>query len=339
MTPHSRRRHPTSSATELDGPRRSLVRIKRTWPLQWVVDLAAEHAVRGRAIQAWEYVTVLRRRRRLLALSIAACLVAAVVVSVVQSEVYVASAQVLLSAQQEALTPGTTLSDPNALQSQVATQAEVVVQSADVHERAVRTLGPAAGKVLSVLASGVDQTRVLLIKVEAKDGTTARDAANAYAAGYADYIRESALSNMSAIDLAFQKRTDQIQAQLSELDRKMAAPSMPASQVEGLRAQKDATAAQLAQFQQQYAQVQVDALTRAGGAATLLAQATMPTSPVSPRPVRNSLYGVGIGIFLGVALAFLAEQFDDRIRSARRRSSVGPSGARSGGHTAEETPP
>ncbi len=26
MTPHSRRRHPTSSATELDGPRRSLVR-------------------------------------------------------------------------------------------------------------------------------------------------------------------------------------------------------------------------------------------------------------------------------------------------------------------------
>src|SRR5664280_1865827 len=29
MTPHSRRRHPTSSATELDGPRRSLVRRRR----------------------------------------------------------------------------------------------------------------------------------------------------------------------------------------------------------------------------------------------------------------------------------------------------------------------
>src|SRR5664280_3115432 len=28
MTPHSRRRHPTSSATELDGPRRSLVRSR-----------------------------------------------------------------------------------------------------------------------------------------------------------------------------------------------------------------------------------------------------------------------------------------------------------------------
>jgi len=27
MTPHSRRRHPTSSATELDGPRRSLVSL------------------------------------------------------------------------------------------------------------------------------------------------------------------------------------------------------------------------------------------------------------------------------------------------------------------------
>jgi receptor protein-tyrosine kinase len=45
-------------------------------------------------------------------------------------------------------------------------------------------------------------------------------------------------------------------------------------------------------------------------------------TPVTPRPLRNTLFGVVLGGMLGVALAFLRDQLDRRIRSAEEASEL-----------------
>ena len=49
--------------------------------------------------------------------------------------------------------------------------------------------------------------------------------------------------------------------------------------------------------------------------ATVWEQAELPGEPVSPKPVRNGLLALALGVMLGVALAFLLEYLDDSWRS------------------------
>ena len=48
----------------------------------------------------------------------------------------------------------------------------------------------------------------------------------------------------------------------------------------------------------------------------MLAPATAPDGPIEPQPLRSAILGFGIGLFAGIGLAFLLEQFDTRLRRA-----------------------
>lgn len=50
-------------------------------------------------------------------------------------------------------------------------------------------------------------------------------------------------------------------------------------------------------------------------AATVWEEAVVPTSPVSPNPLRDGILGLLVGLMLGLVLAFLLEYLDDRWRS------------------------
>jgi capsular polysaccharide biosynthesis protein len=56
--------------------------------------------------------------------------------------------------------------------------------------------------------------------------------------------------------------------------------------------------------------------------ATVWEFAAMPDSPVSPRPVRNGMLALALGLLLGVGLAFLLEHLDDRWRSPEEVEQV-----------------
>ena len=60
----------------------------------------------------------------------------------------------------------------------------------------------------------------------------------------------------------------------------------------------------------------------ANGDYRVLVPASVPTAPVSPRPVRSAMLGFGAGLILSLGLAFLLEQFDVRIRSHREVSEI-----------------
>jgi len=48
----------------------------------------------------------------------------------------------------------------------------------------------------------------------------------------------------------------------------------------------------------------------------VLVPATVPETPVAPKPLRSAILGFGVGLFAAIGLAFLLEQFDTRLRNA-----------------------
>jgi tyrosine-protein kinase len=58
------------------------------------------------------------------------------------------------------------------------------------------------------------------------------------------------------------------------------------------------------------------------GEAELIAQAEVPTSPSSPKPKRDAALGGMVGLLLGLGIAFLREQLDDRIRGREDAEAV-----------------
>ena len=48
----------------------------------------------------------------------------------------------------------------------------------------------------------------------------------------------------------------------------------------------------------------------------VLVPATVPETPISPKPLRSAILGFGVGLFAAIGLAFLLEQFDTRLRHA-----------------------
>jgi capsular exopolysaccharide synthesis family protein len=56
--------------------------------------------------------------------------------------------------------------------------------------------------------------------------------------------------------------------------------------------------------------------------ATVWERAVIPEEPITPNPVRNSLLALGLGLLLGVGLAFLLEYLDDSWRSPEEMEQV-----------------
>jgi capsular exopolysaccharide synthesis family protein len=132
--------------------------------------------------------------------------------------------------------------------------------------------------------------------------------------------------------------TDMLQEQLNQVDEDIAAVSRPIDELEGQLAngsesERQGAAAQLASERERL-QPQLDPLhAQAGelrtklndirfgielasaGNAQVLSSAGVPDAPVSPNLPLNLAVGVVFGLFLGAALAFVRDYFDDTVKS------------------------
>ena len=78
-----------------------------------------------------------------------------------------------------------------------------------------------------------------------------------------------------------------------------------------------ARSAATVQYQSLYGQQQNLLVTKSlkKGEAELITTAEVPTAPSSPRPKRDTALGLFVGLLLGLGIAFLREQLDDKVRS------------------------
>ncbi len=174
-----------------------------------------------------------------------------------------------------------------------------------------------------VTTSGVGTTSLIEIRAESTDPQKAAAVANAYAEAYLTYRRQRANDTIAAERREIQSRVDAIQQQINELgDRLNSLPpcstsstgvqSPSCSQRESLLRDRDALVNQQLPFKQRFDELQVTGSIDVTGAQVVI-PAAAPEDPVRPKPVRNTLLGIGVGLLFGIMLAYLFEHLDDSI--------------------------
>lgn len=263
-----------------------------------------------------DYVRVVRRRKWIIVACIAACLISAIAFTAQATRIYAATAEILLSTSSDESPfsrEGFQASDPATVETQVQ-----VLRSQPVADEARAQLGRAAKEIHTTRAYQVSRTRVLRIEVKSARPSVARDAANTFAEVYVAQRRDAAVN--SALDVAKQVllKAEEAKQELSSIDQQLVQlraariPNQPA--IDSLERSRDIASAQFTAFQQKYEEFEIDAQLRRGGA-EVLTPAALPSTPVSPAPLRNAALGLAVGALLGIAAAFLMEYLDDTVRS------------------------
>jgi capsular exopolysaccharide synthesis family protein len=236
------------------------------------------------------YARILWRRKWIFLAPVVVVPVVVYLISASATKVYRASVLMNVSAAPV----GTSLiNEPNGIPStqSVAIAAQLIRTSA-VAQAAARRMPPprpSPGAILSSISVSVDpNTLFLTVTASASSPTQAAAIANAFGTAV------SATQTMRAIRV--------IDAQIARLSGQIA--SLP----------KGALAAR-AQLTGQIQRLQVlrDAQ---GSNAQVIEAAGPPSAPVSPKPRRDALLGLVVGVLLGIALVAAAESLDRRIRQA-----------------------
>ncbi len=273
------------------------------------------------------------------------------IISSLRTPIYQASARVLLRPNDptEQLNPenaGNIVTDPNRY---VAGQ-QNIVESEGVAREAIRSLQGVTvediARKLSVVQDG--QSNVLKISATDPEPALARDIANALAKGYIENRRQAAVAGLQQAAKDIEDRLAPLQTTIADLDARIGegstvagatsqltapaapgstAPARPAGQVdtragaggpattaEALKAARYAAAVQYETLFSRQQELLVN-ITLKRGEAELIQEARLPTSAVSPKPIRDGILGVFVGLLLGVGISFVREQLNDRVRS------------------------
>lgn len=256
----------------------------------------------------------------LILLSVVIVTLAAVGVSLLQKSAYQGVAQVVVTQQNTGLVILGT-AQPNVSyqpgRDEVQTQVEVL-QSPQIAERVIQTLqlNTTASSLLGHVAASADTgTNVITIQAIDSSPTRAAGIANAFAEEYIAWSRDSQRQSINAAAADVERRLADAQEQMVAIEA-TARGATVADQVrlEVARGLYTRLADQLEELR--------IAEQLSTGKASLLATATASSTPVSPKPRRNAMLGISIGLLLGLGVAFLAEQLDTRVKSAQEVSGI-----------------
>lgn len=266
-----------------------------------------------------QYLRILASHKGLIFLTAVVVALAAGAFATIQTPVYTATSQVLLRPADPLEQLGTAdVQQPSDLARYVAGEA-AIVQSIPVAQTAALALAPAAGGAKETARHLLDQIKVdqsatsnvLGITAHDHKALRARDIANAFAQAYISNRKSFDVGRLTSAVDALQSKLTSLQANINLLTAQRASNPQSAS---SLQAALDADTAQYANLLSQQQSLQVD-IDLKHGQAEIVSPAVSPAGPSSPRRKRDLAVGLFAGLLLGIALALVREQMDNRIRS------------------------
>lgn len=233
-------------------------------------------------------VRIVRERWQLILAVAVICLVAAVGLALTTTPSYEASMTLLFSPSEltsvvDSSAPST--ADP---ERELATNL-ILIQSEPIARRVARELDVADPEELQAQIVAESEPEANLITLTASDADPRRAAAiaNAYASVYQEFRGEAARERIT-------EGVELIRRQVSAIPR-------------------DRTAQRELLFEALDQLIAIGAVTT--GNAQAVGQAAVPTEPSTPRPARDAVLALLLGTALGLALAFLVDLFDRRLKT------------------------
>ena len=218
--------------------------------------------------------------------------------SYLQAKIYEAQTDLIYEQQLDVANPltGQTYTDPTTRSVELQAvdaiiQSPTMTQRVDtiLEEQGLPTTGYEVRSEIAESSAGAAQTgSVVSIFATSEDPELAAAAAQAYADSFVDWRKERMTNQIQAAE-------DAVRAEIREY---------PASAKES---------SDYLILQQRLRDLQILKATATGNFRVLV-PATIPEEPISPKPVRNALLGLAVGLLLGIGLAFLLEQVDTRVR-------------------------
>ncbi len=245
------------------------------------------------------------------------------ILSSLRPSVYRGTARVLLRPNDpaEQLNPNSLVQpfvDPN----RYVTAQESIIESEAVAREAAKSLPNVSLRDLETKVTVGQGGQSDILDVSATDGdpVRARDMANAVARGYIENRRLNAVAGLQRAAADITAKLGPLQDSINQLDVQIAAPP-PGIPPDALRGTRDAAAEQYKTLYARQQELLVNiALKR--GEAELVSEAKTPTTPVSPKPVRDGVIGVLVGLLLGIGISLLREQMDGHLRSPEEVEQV-----------------
>ena len=244
-----------------------------------------------------DYASIVDRRKWIVVAAVLITTLVALVLSVLQTPIYVADSEVLIEPRgEDALFDDQVENvDYRAIETEIQ-----VIEGQAVRARVQENLGLDAAPS-PVSASAIGDTDVISVAVRNTNAANAAILATAYAEAYVEIRREQGVTDLLAASVEVQRAIDELQDDIDALDAD--------------DPQRPALVAQLATFTTTLDQLLVDARLRTGGA-TVIKIAEVPASPVEPTPARNVMLAAVVGLLLGLGAAFLIDYLDDEVRTA-----------------------
>jgi polysaccharide biosynthesis transport protein len=238
-----------------------------------------------------DVLRALRRRRGLIILCTILIPLAALGLSLAQDKQWKASASLLFRDPQFAqqLFGSMFSSNSNDPQRAAATNLDLV-SSEEVANRAARRLGGISPEALTKKINLLSESQSDVVTIEAIDKSARRatEIANVVASEYVAFRREADQGKVRSAQAL-------VQAKLAALP-----PEDRAGRLGDTLRDRSSELDVLSSLQT--------------GNAELVHRATPPQSPYAPRPLRNTVIGIALGLLLGVGLALLLDRLDRRLR-------------------------
>lgn len=245
-----------------------------------------------------EQFATLGRRKGTIALTAGLAVAVAVAVSLAQTPRYRSEAVVLVPTSGVSTTTGevTDVDPERAIRNEVD-----FVESDAVTVAVEAELGPDAA--ISIGASNDRDT--LRFTAESTDADEAAEIANVFATTYIEVRRQQAVEQIGATRATVQQRIDDLNQQIERI-----APDDPQAQ-----ARIDTLTTERLELTTTLRSLQLSVDLNENTGPQLIQQAEPAASPFEPNLARNVAIAFGVGLLLGVGLAFLREQLDDTVTS------------------------
>jgi capsular exopolysaccharide synthesis family protein len=264
-------------------------------------------------VELRDYLNIMYVRRWVIIQAVLVVTVAALAVSLVQTRTYMGEAKILITEQDVGAaifgsSTGNIGDSVRGLDTQVQLvqllpMAELAVKSANLR------ISPSA-LLENVSVSAIGQTNV--ITLTAFDGSASRAAsyANALADAYVKWSMDSKRESIKAAADEVQTRLDEAKAEVLALSKQIQASGGS----QGLSAELEIATGTYTRLAQKLEELRVNEQLELGSG-RVVSRATPSPDPVSPKPVKNAILGLIVGIVLGLGLAFLMEYLDNSIKS------------------------